>query len=60
MRNLIHNLNKDNFFYSKVTTLAYAQFGINELTSRGFIIKALKSYPERNDFNEYIESFDFN
>lgn len=60
MRNFIHNLNKDNFFYSSITTLAYAQFGVNELTSRGFIIKALKSFPNINDFNAYIESFDFN
>ena len=59
MRNFIHNLNKGNFFYSSITTLAYAQFGVNELISRGFMIKALSNFPDRDDFNKYIKSCEF-
>jgi len=60
MRNFIHNLDKNNFFYNSITTLAYAQFGVDELISRGFIIRALKTYPNPVDFNRYVESCEFN
>jgi hypothetical protein len=60
MRNFIHNLDKNNFFYNSITTLAYAQFGVLELISRGFMIKALKAHPDPVDFQKYIESCKFN
>lgn len=60
MTNFIHNIAKDNFFYSSVTTLAYAQFGTNEMFSRGFMIMAWKKHNNRTEFQKYIHSFGFN
>ncbi|MBU0697199.1 MAG: hypothetical protein KKE39_11870 [Bacteroidetes bacterium] len=61
MTNFIHNIDKNNFFYSSITTLVYAQFGINEMFSRGFMTKAWVTH--KNDFEgfqKYIFSFGFN
>jgi len=61
MTSFIHKIDKKNFFYSSITTLAYAQFGINEMYSRGFMTKALVNF--KNDlggFQNYIYSFGFN
>jgi hypothetical protein len=52
----LHDLDKQNFFYKAITTLAFAQFGANELFSRGFIIYHRRKMPNDNDFTEYIES----
>lgn len=59
MELLIHNLDKDNFFYQAVATLSFAQFGINEIFSRGFYLKHRVLFPENNDFIHYIESLPF-
>lgn len=56
---LIHNLDKQNFFYKAITTLAFAQFGANELFSRGFIIYHRRQMPDDSDFIQYIESLPF-
>ena len=60
MRHFLHQLDKNNFFYNSITTLAYAQFGINELFSRAFFIQASKNYPDRSEFTKYIQSRNFN
>lgn len=55
----LHELDKNNFFYDTIITLAYAQFGINELFSRGFFLLKMKEYPDRNNFVKHINEFDF-
>jgi hypothetical protein len=61
MTNFIHNIDKDNFFYSTITTLVYSQFGINEMFSRGFMTKAWATYKNNFDgFQSYIYSCGFN
>jgi hypothetical protein len=55
----IHKLDKNNFFYNSIVTLAYTQFGINELFSRGFFILKMKEFPDRNNFINHINEFDF-
>ncbi|WPV02106.1 hypothetical protein SNE26_09995 [Mucilaginibacter sp. cycad4] len=57
--NYIHNLDKNIFFYDSIVTLAYTQFGINELFSRGFFILKMKEYPDRSEFVNHINEFDF-
>ena len=59
MNYFIHNLDKNNFFYSNVVTLAYTQFGIDELISRGFFIQKCKEYPNRSSFIQHIKKFNF-
>lgn len=59
MNYFIHNLDKNNFFYSNVVTLAYTQFGIDELISRGFFIQKCKEYPNRSSFIQHIKTFNF-
>jgi hypothetical protein len=56
---LLHNLDKQNYFYKAITTLAFAQFGSNELFSRGFILYHRKQIPDFNNFVQYIESLPF-
>jgi hypothetical protein len=55
----IHQLDRTNFFYESIVTLAYTQFGINELFARGFLIAGKKTFPKTNDFVNYIESSGF-
>jgi hypothetical protein len=59
MEYLIHELNKENFFYQSIATLSFAQFGINEIFSRGFYLKHRIHYPDFNDFVTYIKSLNF-
>jgi len=56
---LIHKLDKKNYFYKAITTLAFAQFGANELFSRGFIIYHRKQFPDYSDFINYVNSLPF-
>jgi len=57
--NFLHNLDKNNYFYDTVVTLAYTQFGINELYARGFMIYKIKEFPKRNDLINDINQYDF-
>jgi len=59
MEYLIHKLDKDNFFYPSVATLAYAQFGINELFARGFFLQQQTKYPDPTEFIKSIKSYQF-
>lgn len=59
METFIHELDKTNFFYEDITTLAYAQYGFNELFSRGFYRQKRTLYPEWLDFVEEISRFPF-
>ena len=55
----IHDLDKSNYFYENIVTLAYTQFGINELFSRGFFIAAMKLYPNEIDRANYFNTRGF-
>jgi hypothetical protein len=55
----IHDLDKSNFFYENIVTLAYTQFGINELFSRGFFIAAMKLFPNALERSQYFNSLGF-
>jgi|GEM_PF-1688443 len=55
----IHNLDRSNFFYEDIVMLAYTQFGINELFSRGFFIAAMKLFPNVNERTTYFNSLGF-
>lgn len=55
----IHDLDKRNFFYRTITTLAYTLFGVNELYSRGFITLKLHEFPIRSNFEKEIDRFEF-
>lgn len=57
--NFLHTLDKKNFFYDNIVTLAYSQFGINELFARGFLSYKLKEFPNWNDFVNDINQYDF-
>jgi len=59
MEHLIHQLNKENFFYQSVATLSFAQFGINEIFARGFFLKHRPKFPDDNLFIAYMTSLDF-
>lgn len=59
MEYLIHELNKDNFFYQSVATLSFAQFGINEIFARGFYLKHRAKFPDDNQFIAYDKSLKF-
>jgi len=59
MEILLHNIDKNNFFYELITTMAYSQFGINELFSRGFLTQKLNEFPNQNDFLVEIKKFNF-
>lgn len=59
MNQFIHNLDKNNFFYSNIVTLAYTQFGIDELISRGFFLQKCRQYPNRDSFIQHIKTFSF-
>jgi hypothetical protein len=55
----IHELNRSNFFYENIVTLAYTQFGINEMFSRGLFIAAMKLFPNVHDRSNYFNSLGF-
>jgi hypothetical protein len=55
----IHNLDRSNFFYENIVTLAYTPFGINELFSRGFFIAAMKLFPDARDRANYFNTRGF-
>lgn len=59
MEYLIHELNKDNFFYQSIATLSFAQFGINEVFARGFFLKHRVKFPDEKQFKDYIKSLNF-
>lgn len=55
----IHKLDKNNFFYNNIVTLAYTQFGINELFARGFFAESLRKYPDYEARNGYFHKLGF-
>ena len=59
MEYYIHELDKTNFFYPTITTLSFAQFGVNELFSRGFYLMHREKLPNDEDFIRYIKSLGF-
>ena len=59
MEYLIHELNKDNFFYQSIATFSFAQFGINEVFARGFFLKHRVKFPDEKQFKDYIKSLNF-
>lgn len=54
----IHDLDRSNFFYEDIVMLAYTQFGINELFSRGFFIFAMNLYPDVSSRTNYFNSLE--
>ncbi|HLG36150.1 MAG TPA: hypothetical protein VI757_14830 [Bacteroidia bacterium] len=56
---LLHDLDKKNFFYPSITLLAFAEFGIDEIFSRGFFIQKKNLHPEQNEFVNEIKTFNF-
>lgn len=59
MEFLIHKLDKDNFYYQSIMTLAFAQFGINEMFARGFVLKHQATFPNLADYISYIDNLGF-
>ena len=59
MEILLHELDKENFFYDLITTMAYSQFGPNELFSRGFTMGKHKDFPSYFELQKELNRFDF-
>lgn len=59
MEYYIHELDKTNFFYSTISTLSFAHFGVDELFARGFFILHRSKLPNDSDFLNYIQSLGF-
>jgi hypothetical protein len=59
MTKFIHKLDKNNFFFEAVTTLAYTQFGINELFARGFLLQKHHEFPINDDFRKHMRTLGF-
>ena len=59
MEKLVHELEKQNFFYDLITTMAYSQFGQYELFSRGFIMGKFKEFPNFVNLKKEIQRFNF-
>lgn len=55
----LHQIDNNNFFYESIVTLAYTQFGINELFARGFVIAGKKTHPLTRDYLSYINGLGF-
>jgi len=55
----LHELDPNNFFYEDIVMLAYTQFGLNELFSRGFLIAGKKTHPNNIAFVHYVNSLNF-
>ena len=55
----IHELDNTNFFYSTISTLSFAHFGVDELFARGFYIIHRNQIPNDYDFIKYIKSLGF-
>lgn len=55
----LHKLDKKNFFYDNIVSLAYTQFGTNEMFSKGLFIKAVKKYPDIHDRDQYFRTLGF-
>jgi hypothetical protein len=56
---LIHELDKNNFFYQSIATLSFAQFGINEIFARGFFLTHRAKFPDDSQFIAYIKGLTF-
>ncbi len=59
MEILLHTLDKDNFFYDYITTMAYSQFGTDELFARGFTMQLLKQYPDPYERPRALQRYPF-
>ena len=59
MTKFIHKLDKNNFFFEAVTTLAYTQFGINELFARGFLLQKHHEFRINDDFRKHMRALGF-
>lgn len=59
MFHFIHDLDKNNFFYSSIVTLAQTQFGVNELFSRGLFIQLQHEFPNRSAFVRHVKTYKF-
>jgi len=55
----LDELDSSNFFYQNIMTLAYSQFGINELLARGFYNFKKSQFPDETLFIKEIESNNF-
>lgn len=55
MEKYIHDLDKNNFFYDNITTLAYSSFGLDELFSRGYIMRKFQENPTTTGFINAIK-----
>jgi hypothetical protein len=59
MEYYIHELDKSNFFYSTISTLSFAHFGVDELFARGFYILHRQNFPNDFDFVRHIQTLGF-
>lgn len=59
MEYYIHELDRSNFFYSTISTLSFAHFGVNELFARGFYILHKQKLPDDFDFIRHIQTLGF-
>jgi hypothetical protein len=55
----LDELNSNNFFYQNIVTLAYSQFGINELLARGFYNFKKSQFTDKSSFIKEIEAYNF-
>ena len=59
METLIHEIEKQNFFYDLIATMAYSHFGPNELLSRGLMMENIKHSSNRIEFIKKIKTLQF-
>ncbi|MBV5311709.1 MAG: hypothetical protein JZU47_00345 [Prolixibacteraceae bacterium] len=55
----LDELDTSNFFYQNIVTLAYSQFGINELLARGFYKFKKSQFTDNSSFIKEIQSYNF-
>ena len=53
----LHSLDKNNFFYDYITTMAYAQFGIQELIARAFTLQKIKEFPDPVERSKDLDNY---
>jgi hypothetical protein len=56
MEHFIHDLDKSNFFYHELTTMSYSCFGLDELFSRGYIMRKWQENPTEQGFINAIQN----
>lgn len=59
MEILLHTLDKKNFFYADITTMAYSQFGTDELFARGFTMQMVNQYPDPYERQRALKRYSF-